>query len=512
MSLVVQSMSGGNTAASSGTPTAANAGTAAAGGTASAGGTAAAGGTAPVLPFAQTLVQSMGGAQTKETSVPAALGNLASLLQGLMNAVQAAGKETGTDDTAANSAKQMQVLAEDVEKLDDSISSDPALMAALQGWLLQVSALLSGSTPNGKVDAEAESSSTAALSPLAQNPETLRFAVQDELNSLVSLIQQSAVGGDEKLASEGIAVLNNFTAILAETQIPDAKVKPAKTAVSTETSPVVLTPLSETESKAYSKAKAPVFTDLRTIQTATVKTDNTASTPAVTATEENTVDVLATPLAKTAGSAEASKIGEVEESVSGAKPAEENNEVVTAGQLSLRGGITAPLKAEKPPVPVHQFAQEMTSFITGKLEIVKKGGVAEASITLFPENLGQVDVKITMQNGHLVAQFLTQHTGAKDMLEQQMSQLRSALQSQGLQVEKLEVTQNNTPLQSQFNGSQQGRGTGSNGQQQERRSKERTEEIGDAVLAAELNDEWKEWVANTQQENRSQGGGFSAKV
>lgn len=50
-----------------------------------------------------------------------------------------------------------------------------------------------------------------------------------------------------------------------------------------------------------------------------------------------------------------------------------------------------------------------------------------------------------MQNGHLVAQFMTEHSGAKDMLEQQMNQLRAALQSQGLQVEKLEVTQNNTP-------------------------------------------------------------------
>lgn len=50
-----------------------------------------------------------------------------------------------------------------------------------------------------------------------------------------------------------------------------------------------------------------------------------------------------------------------------------------------------------------------------------------------------------MQNGHLVAQFMTEHAGAKDMLEQQMNQLRAALQSQGLQVEKLEVTQNNTP-------------------------------------------------------------------
>ncbi|WP_379151333.1 flagellar hook-length control protein FliK [Paenibacillus sp. sgz5001063] len=488
MSLVVQSMSGGTTAAASGKSTAAS-------------------GTTPVQPFAQTLVQSMGGAQTQETTVPAALGNLASLLQGLMNAVQAAGGEPGAEGTVKG-AEQLQGLAEDVEKLDDSISSDPALMAALQGWLIQVSALLSGGTAGG-VEADTGSSSTAALSPLAQNPETLRFAVQDELNTLVSMIQQSAAAGDEKSASDGIAMLNNFTAILAETQVSDNKAK-AKTGVSAETSPVVLTALSETDSVADAKVKAPVLTDLRTTQTATVKAENAAAVPAVTVSEDAS-DVIAMPQAKTAGLVEASKGEVITETISSAKPSEANNEIITAGQLSLQNGITTPLKAELQPVPVHRFAQEMSSFITGKLEIIKKGGVAEASITLFPENLGQVDVKITMQNGHLVAQFSTLNSGTKDILEQQMSQLRSALQSQGLQVEKLEVTQNNTPLQSQYSGSQQGRG-GSGAQQQERRSRERTEEIGDAVLAAELNGEWKEWVANNQQVNSSEDGGFSAKA
>ncbi|WP_081758862.1 flagellar hook-length control protein FliK [Paenibacillus graminis] len=495
MSLVVPSMSGGNKAAAAGTSTTAGAGTAA--------------GTASAAPFAQTLVQTLGAVQTTETAAPAVLGNLASLLQGLMNAVQAAGEETGTDDTA-KSAELLQGLTEDLEKLDEDISSDPALMAALQGWLLQVSALLSGSAP-------AEGTSTAGstpadtLSPLAQNPETLRFAVQDELNSLVGLVQQATAEGKEQTASAGITLLNHFTAILADTLVPDNKAK-AKPAVSTDTTPVVLKPVSETESNVEVKAKTPVLSDLRSKPTAAATTENTAAVPAATVTAETAEDTVAAPLAKVALTADVSKNGAETEVLPGAKPAEEDHEIVTAGQLSLRGGITAPLKAETPPVPVHQFASEMTSFITGKLEIVKKGGVAEATITLFPENLGQVDVKITMQNGHLVAQFLTEHAGAKDMLEQQMSQLRSALQQQGLQVEKLEVTQNNTPLQSQYNGSHQGRGTGSGNQQQERRSKERTEEISDAVLAAELNGEWKEWVAGTQQDSRPQGGSFSAKV
>lgn len=495
MSLVVQTMSGGNKAAATGTSTAAGAGTAA--------------GIASAAPFAQTLVQSMGAAQATETAAPAVLGNLASLLQGLMNAVQAAGEETSTDATA-KSAELLQGLTEDVEKLDEDISSEPALMAALQGWLLQVSALLSGNAPS-EGSTEAGNIPAETLSPLAQNPETLRFAVQDELNSLVSLVKQAAAEGNEPTASAGIALLNNFTAILADTVVPDHKAK-AKPAVSTDAAPVVLKPVTETDSKVEVKVKTPVSTDIHTSPATAAATENATAVPVAAVTADDEADMVAAPLAKAALTADASKDGAETEVLAGAKPAEENHEVVTAGQLSLRGGITAPLKAVAPTVPVHQFANEMTSFITGKLEIVKKGGVAEATITLFPENLGQVDVKITMQNGHLVAQFLTEHAGAKDMLEQQMSQLRSALQHQGLQVEKLEVTQNNTPLQSQYNGSQQGRGTGSGSQQQERRSKERTEEIGDAVLAAELNGEWKEWVASTQQDSHSQGGSFSAKA
>ncbi|MBW4083247.1 flagellar hook-length control protein FliK [Paenibacillus sp. S150] len=495
MSLVVQTMAAGNTAASGGAATAANAAT------------AAASGKATLLPFAQTLVQSMEGAagaaaKGTETPIP---GNLAALLQGLMNAVQAAGEETEGAGGSRNTG-QVQELTEDLARLDESISSDPVLLAALQGWLVQVSALLPGSSPSdGTVEAEA-GTNTAALSPLARNPETLRFAVQDELNSLVNMIQQAAAGGDEQAASQGVRLLNNFTAILAETAVPESRAK-GKTTVSTEAPAVSLAAPAGTETNSGSKVKTPAQPDIRLGISSAVKPE-TAAAKVIPADDAGS-EAVSTPPARAAGKAETPASSATAEPLTEATAGNEEHEVVTAGQLSLRGGITAPLKAEAAPVPVPQFAQEMESFITGKLDIVKKGGVAEATITLFPENLGQVDVKITMQNGHLVASFLTEHAAAKDMLEQQMSQLRSALQSHGLQVEKLEVTQNNTPLQAQYNG-QQGRGSG--GQQQERRSKERSEDIGDAVLAAELNGEWKEWVAGAQADHREQGGSFSAKA
>ncbi|MNI82431.1 hypothetical protein D3C73_1391420 [compost metagenome] len=91
-----------------------------------------------------------------------------------------------------------------------------------------------------------------------------------------------------------------------------------------------------------------------------------------------------------------------------------------------------------------------------------------------------------------------------------MSQLRAALQSQGLQVEKLEVTQNTSSPQSQL--FQEGRQSNSGGQNSERRSKERNVQSEDAILAAELDGELKEWRATERQNLQSHAGQFSAKA
>lgn len=544
MSLVVPSLSGGNLTTSAGTSSAA------AGAATALGGATAANGTTTAMPFAQTLVQSMTGGIAKETETPL-LGNLASLLQGLLNSASSTGEEAGQslggkDAQSSESSKQLEGLLQDIEKLDDNISADPALLAALQVWLIQVSALLSGSNnPAETGAANMDIDPASGLSPLAQNSETVRFVVQDDLTSLVNLIQQSSVTGNEKIAAEGIEMLNEFTVIMAqvavpekklnskpvvhaespalennvsaieltraETSVPDNKGKTVEPTILSNTPVVTLKQQAAAENNKlvfHFEAKAPVLNVSNAAVTAAANVESAEPLTPVTNTGAAAAEVITTPASKTG--AEVKPSGILEEALPEISGTADENNVVTAGQLSLRGGITAPLKAVTVQVPVHQFAQEMNTMITGKLEILKKGGVAEATITLFPENLGQVDVKITMQNGNLIAQFLTEHSGAKDMLEQQMSQLRSALQSQGLQVEKLEVSQNSALL-SQFNG-QQGRQSASGGQQQDGRSKERREEIADAVLAAELNGEWKDWVANGQEDIRNEGGGFSAKA
>lgn len=115
-------------------------------------------------------------------------------------------------------------------------------------------------------------------------------------------------------------------------------------------------------------------------------------------------------------------------------------------------------------VPVQQFAETMTNLMVNKFEVKTAVGMSEARLTLTPEHLGQVDVRISMQNGQLTALFLTDSSAAKDMLDNQLALLRANLQSQGLNVEKLEVSQQSVDSQmTQQQNSGSGRQQSNNG-------------------------------------------------
>ncbi|WP_164472632.1 flagellar hook-length control protein FliK [Cohnella candidum] len=99
-------------------------------------------------------------------------------------------------------------------------------------------------------------------------------------------------------------------------------------------------------------------------------------------------------------------------------------------------------------VPVQQFAEQMGKFLVKQFVLTQGHGTAEAKISLHPEHLGQVDIKIMIQNGLLTAQFTAENGAARDLLENQMAQLRSALQGQGLQVDRMEVVQQSAGAES----------------------------------------------------------------
>lgn len=371
-------------------------------------------------------------------------------------------------------------LMKDLEKLEEALQEDPSLLQELQAWLMQATSVLNSVQVQGQAADQQQllEGEIQIVSPLAEHPETIRFAVQDTLTQLSNLLKSNTMS--EQAKPQLLQLAQSFQSLLTEDGTGNSKESVQNR--SQATSAVV----------SNLDGKLPVSVDRKELP---------VSVKPVSSMQMSEVkDSLTTKLIDG---------GSTEEAAGNADNITEQN--LTAGQLALRAGTTAPVKPMAQPVPVEQFTKEMTNLVVNKLEFVKLQGVTEARISLYPEHLGQVDIKITMQNGQLVAQFMTRNSDARELIDQQMSQLRAALQGQGLQVEKLEVTQSSQSSSSQFY--QDGRQPGSGQQDSNRRSREKDVPSDDAVATAAITEEWNEWLAEREEVNgQSHTGTFTASV
>lgn len=451
--------------------------------------------------FGQALVQQMSGMTPVKPDQGAALMMMhvsAELLKGaaavggneaaaalLQNAEQLQGEE----GEAADLIRELLTLLEDLDKLEEAMQQDPALFEKIQAWLMQASAYLNAvQVPVAELDGshnpEAEQET---LSPLASRPETIRVAVQDMMMQLSQAAKPAELTGKTEPLS---GLIQSLQSLIGHTEVQTSRKAEAKSP--SEQSFMVTGGKAEIQEEAAgtrpdirvspetASGKKPVETEARMNLQNRVMDDGASES-----TSRNTQGT-------------------------GPDGGLQHTGPVTAGQLALRDGVNMPVKPSQ-PVPVQQFAREMTQFVVNKLDIVRQQGFTEARISLNPEHLGQVDIRISIQNGQLVAQFMAHKSDARELLDQQMSQLRMALQGQGLQVEKLEVTQSSQSPSSQLyqDGKQQGAGQ----QQPEKRSRQKNQASDDAVTAASLTEELNEWLAERAAgEDVVQGGSFTAKA
>lgn len=416
-----------------------------------------------------------------ETPLSQLLQSLTELLKG--NAGQSAdgsgANGTGVDELN-NILDAISDLLKNGKDLDQALAGDPSLLLQLQNWIQQAMQLLQNGAGNAAAGMtnSGDNQSAAALPLLAQSPQTIGLALQDTVQLLKDQLNLSAAQG--KLDSP------SFGQLMSQLQnmLQQAVNKPGG-----QQQQAVQPAAQQQSDQSGNEAANPVSTQ----DNAGAVQDNASLTKTVTA----------------AAFKEAS--ADQNGSRDDGKGKQDGIGIVTAGQLQLRDGTAAaPIKAD-PPVPVEKFAQEMSNFVVSKMDIVKLQGMSEAKITLFPENLGQVDVKITLHNGQVVAQFVTEHAFAKDSLEQQMAQLRTALQTQGLQVEKLEVTQNPTLSSHMYQDGKQSAGGGSQ-QRQNGKRRETNEEEGMGLASIDTIEDWNEWVSALQAKQDEYGSSFTAKA
>jgi len=159
--------------------------------------------------------------------------------------------------------------------------------------------------------------------------------------------------------------------------------------------------------------------------------------------------------------------------------------LATASDAKPAAAPTAAASAPATPTPTPN-TQSPTQFvddnhanvvhgITGRL--LPNGG--EMSIKLDPPELGDLQVTVKMQDGQMTASFQTSNEQATRLLGHSLSQLKSSLESAGVAVEKLHVTQMTTTTKSGGSNSsdsrqdkssdRQGSGNSSSEREQQRR-------------------------------------------
>lgn len=437
--------------------------------------------------FNQTLVQVMGTGQS--TAVPQGITALpAQMLADVGGLLEEEGASTELLEVLPD-------LLKELDQLDDLLESNPELFSTLQAWVAEVQQFLNGSTGGAEEAASGEmSASVMSMDTLAQHPATIRFALQDGLAQLINIAASDAADEQKTQAATLLKSLQTIT--------EDAG------AVSDE----VWNKLSQAVDNAAGEPAKSSSSKMDAIQARTTDHSDIVTASALKGLQNGQSAGQggdgSNPNAQ-AGQTPAQGKGDVADQVvleqtDTAADAFQLNNVTTAGELAIKNNGTAPAVHESPVVHVRHFAKEMTEFVVQKLDIVKQNGFSEATIMLRPEHLGQLEVKLSMTNGQLVAQFMTDHLGAKDLLEQQMSHLRASLHSQGIQVNKVEVTHNESLSSHLY---QQDQGTGANQQQQERRSRTRgKEENEDTLKAAEMAEELRTWT----REQRLNGTGQSS--
>lgn len=434
--------------------------------------------------FDQALLSMMAGGTNPQESQ---LSSQMALLAGLADTAEGVMPEG--EDGGLNTL--LQGLLEQLDQLDQALADNPDLLAVLQGWIQNVQQFLQANDPGQSANNE---EAGALLPALAEHPQTVRFAVQDLLMQLAAASSTKNLTATPVDSLQAKALMESLQSLMSEAGL-NSDTKPANGKQAEGVFNLQGAELKEHAAKQSQNGQAVgAKTNDSQINSLTQKSDldvtvkngSATTTPGIANSEESTLgDHAATD---------------------GEQPLASGT-ITTAGQLALRDSATAAVKPAAPQVPVEKFGQEMSRFLVNKLEIVKAGGISEARISLYPEHLGQVDVKITMQNGHMVAQFVTEHAFAKESLEAQLAQLRTALQSQGLQVGKLEVTQNASLSSHMYqDGRQQGSGT--NQQQNGKRRDLMLEE--ELAGIQDLNEEWNEWISEIRE--REAGSSFVAKA
>lgn len=109
-------------------------------------------------------------------------------------------------------------------------------------------------------------------------------------------------------------------------------------------------------------------------------------------------------------------------------------------QASPAQALARPL-AEQLKQSLNLLQQDAAGQLRERVTLMVRQNIQIAEIRLDPAGLGQMQIKIDMQQDQASVQFIVQQSQAKELLEQQLPRLREMLQQQGIQLTEGQVQQ-----------------------------------------------------------------------
>lgn len=108
---------------------------------------------------------------------------------------------------------------------------------------------------------------------------------------------------------------------------------------------------------------------------------------------------------------------------------------------------TAPRTEAPPAVRMANLVEDLSEVLRGSMRLTGTGETAQIKVSIFPEHLGHLDIRLTTVDGKVAAQIFTSSVMAKEAIEMQLNQLRNTMLQQGVNLDRVEITQQ-SPQQS----------------------------------------------------------------
>ncbi|WP_075619429.1 flagellar hook-length control protein FliK [Paenisporosarcina indica] len=92
-------------------------------------------------------------------------------------------------------------------------------------------------------------------------------------------------------------------------------------------------------------------------------------------------------------------------------------------------------------VRMSNLIEDLGGVLNGSLRLNGAQEDTQIKVSIFPEHLGHLEIRLTELNGKIAAQIFTSSLLAKEALDLHVNQLRNSLLQQGITVDKIEISQ-----------------------------------------------------------------------